>query len=124
MSVNKDYVQMAMDNLNNEKSTPELRQWSIQVLSKLSPVPMNNSLKKELSAVMGPLEKETNRQGNDFSFNGLAAANAEICAEMCRADEKCDAMTYVVSLKTCWPKHGVPKQAKNPDMISAVKIRY
>ena len=123
-SINKDYVQIAMNNLNNEKSTPELRKWSIEVLNKLSPIPMDSSLKKELSVVMGPLEIGTNRQGNDFNAYGFSAMNAQICAEICRKDERCDAMTYVESLKTCWPKRGVPNTSPNPDMISAVKIRY
>ena len=48
-TVNKDYVQIAMSNLNNEKSTPELREWSVTILNKLSPVPMNSDLRKELT---------------------------------------------------------------------------
>ena len=52
MSVDKDYVQIAMSNLNNEKASPELREWSVTILNKLSPVPMKNSLKKELRTVV------------------------------------------------------------------------
>ena len=124
MSVNKDYVQIAMDNLNNRNTIPALRKWSIDVLNELSPVPMDRSLKEQLlvPAVMGPLEMETNRQGNDFDAFGRGAENAQLCAEMCRIDEDCDAMTYVVSLKTCWMKRGVPSARKHPDMISAVKV--
>ena len=48
-TVNKDYVQIAMSNLNNEKSSPELREWSVEVLNKLSPVPMNSNLRNELT---------------------------------------------------------------------------
>ena len=50
MSVNKDYVKIAMDNLNNQNSSPELRQWSTQILNELSPVPMSGKLRKELGS--------------------------------------------------------------------------
>jgi len=49
-SVDKDYVQIAMTNLNNEKASPELRQWSVQILNKLSPVPMGGKLRNELAS--------------------------------------------------------------------------
>jgi hypothetical protein len=123
MSVNKDYVQIAMNNLNNDKSTPELREWSVEILNKLSPVPMNSSLIQKLSMAVGPLEARTNRQGNDINPYGLAADNPQMCAQMCAQNDKCDAMTFIESTHSCWLKHGVPPSSPNPDMISAVKAR-
>jgi hypothetical protein len=73
--------------------------------------------------VMGPLELGTNRQGNDFDAYGKAAANAELCAEMCRSDTSCDAMTYVKSTGLCWLKSGIPAPTPNPDMVSSIKTR-
>ncbi len=71
---------------------------------------------------MGPLEQNTNRQGLDFDAFGKTAANAELCAEMCRVNAQCKAMTYVISAKTCWLKIGTPPASSNADMISAVKV--
>jgi PAN domain-containing protein len=77
--------------------------------------------KKHLGTVMGPLEPGINRQGYDFDDAGLPAANAPICAELCRTNKQCVAMTYVISLRTCWLKSKVPPQSPDADMISAVK---
>jgi hypothetical protein len=73
--------------------------------------------------VMGQLEPGINRQGMDFSANGIRAANAETCAEFCRTDKDCKAMTYVVSTSTCWLKAGVPPAFPpgGADYVSAVK---
>jgi hypothetical protein len=70
---------------------------------------------------MGPLEMGTNRQGYDFDAFGKGAPNVELCAEMCRVEPDCKAVTYVISLKTCWMKNHVPPATSNPDMISSVK---
>jgi hypothetical protein len=48
-SVSKDYVQIATTILTNEKSSPELRTWSIAVLDTKSPVPFTAKQKEELS---------------------------------------------------------------------------
>lgn len=73
--------------------------------------------------VMGPLEIGTNRQGNDFDAFGKPTANAQLCAEMCRAETGCDAMTYVKSTGICWMKNGVPAASADADMISSVKVK-
>lgn len=69
---------------------------------------------------MGPLQVGINLQGNDYDAFGKQAENAQLCAEMCRTDENCKAMTYVISLKRCWLKPGVPPASANPDMISSI----
>ena len=73
--------------------------------------------------VMGPLEAGVNRQGLDFSAFAPTAANAALCAEMCRVNNQCRAMTYVISQGTCWLKSGVPAPLPpgGPDYVSAVK---
>jgi hypothetical protein len=75
------------------------------------------------SAVMGPLEPGVNRQGMDFDAYGSSAPNAQLCPEACRTNGDCKAMTYVVSLKTCWLKKGVPGPAApgGADYVSALK---
>ncbi len=78
---------------------------------------------KPLIGVMGQLEPGINRQGLDFSAYAIPAENAPICAERCRTNTDCKAMTYVVSMKSCWLKKGVPSPFPpgGPDYISAVK---
>ena len=75
------------------------------------------------TVVMGQLQYGINLQGNDFDAFGKPAGNEQLCAEMCRSDSKCDAMTYVKSTGRCWMKHGVPATSVNSDMVSAVKLR-
>ena len=54
-SVNKDYVQMAITNLDRKDASPELRKWSVDVLSKLSPVPFGKKLENQLAAGPAPI---------------------------------------------------------------------
>jgi len=74
--------------------------------------------------VMSPLEYGVNRQGNDFDAFGKPAGNEQLCAELCRTDSKCDAVTYVKSTHLCWPKKGVPAATADADMVSSVKDRH
>jgi hypothetical protein len=74
-----------------------------------------------VGATMGQLELNVNRQGMDFDAFGRVTENAETCAELCRADRNCKAMTYVISLRTCWLKYAVPSPSRGPDFVSAVK---
>lgn len=78
----------------------------------------------QAKVVMSSLEYGINRQGNDFDAFGKAAGNEQLCAEMCRTDEKCDSVTYVKSTHLCWMKSGVPAATADPDMVSAVKDRH
>jgi hypothetical protein len=71
---------------------------------------------------MGPLEHATNRQGDDFDAFGKSTQNEYLCAEMCRQEPDCKAMTFVISQKTCWLKTSVPPATSNSDMISSVKV--
>ena len=73
--------------------------------------------------VMGVLEPGINRAQHDLDGYGKSAVNAQLCAEMCRVNSDCDSMTYVVSLKTCWMKSGVPDPSSDLDMVSAVKVK-
>ena len=47
---NKEYVQMALTILQDNKSTPELRSWAASVMDNLSPVPLSASLRQKLSS--------------------------------------------------------------------------
>jgi len=47
-AVDKDYVQMAITSLGSKDTSPELRQWSVQILNKLAPVPLSQKLQEQL----------------------------------------------------------------------------
>jgi hypothetical protein len=83
----------------------------------------DSTSKRDGPVVMGQLEVGINRQGMDLSANEKFAPNAAICAELCRTNSDCKAMTYVISLKTCWLKAGVPEPYPpgGPDYVSSVK---
>lgn len=74
------------------------------------------------SRPMGALERNTDRHKQDIYPFGRYADNAKHCSEMCQLDRDCDAMTFVISTRTCWLKNGVPEATYNPDMISAKKV--
>ncbi len=40
---------MAITNLANKESSPELRQWSVEILNKLAPIPLSKKLQDELT---------------------------------------------------------------------------
>ncbi len=75
----------------------------------------------DTGSVMKPLEEGVNRAGYDFDHMGVDAANAYDCAELCRVNDQCVAMTYVISRRTCWLKKAVPEPKADPDHISALK---
>ena len=84
----------------------------------------DSGAKDSTIAVMRPLEVGINRQGNDFDAFGKPAGNEQLCAELCKNDQKCDSMTYVKSTHLCWLKAGVPPASADADMVSAVKDRH
>jgi PAN domain-containing protein len=88
-----------------------------------NPPPLTETQKAKGPVVMGQLEPGINRQGMDLSADERHTPNAEICAELCRTNSECRAMTYVISLKTCWLKAGVPEPYPpgGPDYVSSRK---
>lgn len=72
---------------------------------------------------MGPLEFNTNRNQSDLERIPHAANNPEECANLCRDDPRCAAMTFVRSQGACWLKYTKPEPTTNPDMVSAVKVQ-
>lgn len=69
---------------------------------------------------MGPLvEGLAYRQAD---YRSASVASADDCSALCRDEERCVAMTFVVSQKLCWLKDSVPATANHRDYISAVKV--
>ena len=87
------------------------------------PEPKHKGGAEPPTIVMGPLETGVNRQGNDFDAYGKPAKSAPDCAELCRVDEKCDSVTYVIPTGRCWLKKGVPAPTPDPNMVSSIKDR-
>lgn len=83
----------------------------------------SNPPRSPTTAIMDPLQAGINLQGCDFSSIATTSSNAADCAELCRTNVDCRAMTFVVSRNTCWLKRGVPQPAPigGPDYVSAVK---
>lgn len=52
-----------------------------------------------------------------------ASNSAADCAEVCRSDSRCQAMTFIKSQRKCWIKGSVPETAASSDMVSAAKLR-
>jgi hypothetical protein len=52
-----------------------------------------------------------------------ASNSAADCAEVCRSDSRCQAMTFIKSQRLCWIKGSVPATAPSSDMVSAAKLK-
>lgn len=83
----------------------------------------NEAKPADSGSVMGPLEMDVNRDAYDFDNKGVHADNPYDCSELCRVNDQCVAMTYVVSRRTCWLKKAVPPPKAQPDHVSAVKYK-
>jgi hypothetical protein len=73
-----------------------------------------------------PLERDSNRPGNDYTSTDLPAPDPALCARACEQDARCRAFTYIAPgiqgpAARCWLKDGVP--AAHPDRccVSGVK---
>lgn len=72
--------------------------------------------------LMGALQRGIGYDHDDLDPKGwLTVASAEACSDLCYAEPKCRAMTYVISNRTCWLKYAVPDPTPNSDMVSAVR---
>ena len=69
---------------------------------------------------MGPLEVGISYNQGDMYDN--PAASAQDCAKMCADDDRCLAVTYIVSQKRCWVKNTILSAGASPDMISSRKL--
>jgi hypothetical protein len=46
--IKKEYVQIAISNLNNKESSPNMRSWSMEVISEFSPIPFGKDLRSNI----------------------------------------------------------------------------
>jgi hypothetical protein len=78
------------------------------------------------SGILGDLEQDTNRLGNDYRAFDLATADPELCQAECDKDARCKAFTYVKpgwqgASARCWLKDPVPPPGKHDCCVSGVK---
>ena len=69
---------------------------------------------------MGPLEVGISYNQGDIYDN--PAQSAQECAKMCADDDRCLAVTYIISQKRCWVKNKTLSVGSSPDMISSRKM--
>lgn len=70
---------------------------------------------------MGPLLRGVDFFGQDYARS--VTDSVFTCVELCRADNNCRAMTYVVSGKVCWLKGSLPTARRyGADYLSARKM--
>jgi PAN domain len=75
---------------------------------------------KKFIGPMGPLEVGISYNQGDIYDN--SAASAQDCAKMCADDDRCLAVTYIISQKRCWVKNQTLSVGASPDMVSSRKL--
>jgi len=59
--------------------------------------------------------------GNDLTQKGVRDVSFENCQQICLADKKCQAVSYIIDRRWCWPKARANGQIFAPGIISAVR---
>jgi hypothetical protein len=68
---------------------------------------------------MGALEQGVSYSGGDIYDR--PASSAEQCATLCGNDDRCRAVTFIISQQRCWLKGSINPAQYSNDMISARK---
>ena len=69
---------------------------------------------------MGPLEPGVSYSGGDLYDQ--PAETAEFCAQLCANDNRCAAVTFIISQKRCWLKNRINPPQQSSDMISSRRL--
>jgi PAN domain len=83
------------------------------------PPPTATSTTQHLTGPMGPLERGVSYNGGDLYDR--PADNPEACAQLCANDDRCRAVTFIISQKRCWVKERINASAPSVDMVSSRK---
>lgn len=73
------------------------------------------------AGIMGPLEPGISYSQGDIYDR--PATSAEQCVQLCSNDNRCRAVTYIISQQRCWLKDRVNPTQMSSDMISAKKLQ-
>ena len=68
---------------------------------------------------LGSLERGISYSGGDIYDR--PASSAEQCSELCANDDRCRAVTFIVSQQRCWVKDRINPSQQSGDMVSARK---
>lgn len=68
---------------------------------------------------MGPLQRGISYNQGDIYDR--PASSPEQCSLLCLNDDRCTAVTFIISQQRCWIKDRVLATAQSSDMVSAVK---
>lgn len=68
---------------------------------------------------MGPLEHGVSYSQGDLYDR--AASSPEQCVQLCSNDDRCRAVTFIISQQRCWVKGTINAPQQSSDMISARK---
>lgn len=90
---------------------------SVVVPAPLSATPTATASK--FTGPMGPLEHGLSYNGGDIYDQ--SADTPEACVHFCTNDDRCRAVTFIISQKRCWVKNQLNASAQSGDMISARK---
>jgi hypothetical protein len=82
--------------------------------------PTSISTNQPESSSMGPLEPGISYSQGDMYDR--PAASAEECVQLCTNDNRCRAVTFIISQQRCWLKDRVNASQPSSDMISARKL--
>jgi hypothetical protein len=74
---------------------------------------------ERFTGTMGALEPGVSYSGGDIYDR--PASSAEQCAILCGNDDRCRAVTYIISQQRCWLKNRINPAQYSNDMISARK---
>jgi hypothetical protein len=69
--------------------------------------------------LMGPLQPGISYNQGDLYDR--PASSPQQCSQLCYNDDRCRAVTFVISQQRCWIKDRVNPTSSSPDMISALK---
>jgi len=83
-------------------------------------VPKTVIEQRKFTGPMGPLEMGVSYNQGDIYES--PAGSAQDCATMCANDDRCVAVTYVVSQKRCWVKNKTLSTSPSSDMVSSRKL--
>ena len=82
--------------------------------------PLSEPVKPErFTGSMGALEQGVSYSGGDIYDR--PASSAEQCATLCANDDRCRAVTFIISQQRCWLKGSITSAQYSNDMISARK---
>ncbi len=110
----------------NKRDTPPIAQQQAQTQSEPKtssatqvPLPPQPSPAEKFTGPMGPLESGVSYSGGDIYDR--PTHSPEECSKLCDNDDRCIAVTFIISQQRCWLKNKVNAPQQSSDVVSAQK---